>query len=129
MLKIKTVKMIESYDWDDFITETYNKPYCFQQQYGCQDRGTYNLTVPSNEYNDDKLPESIPEVINSDEMGVKFESWLKRDVTQPVGEETSSWSIDLFWQRNFYPEIQVLANDLHKKGLLEAGDYIINIDW
>jgi len=27
------------------------------------------------------------------------------------------------------PNIQRVANDLHTKGLLEAGKYIIDIDW
>ena len=33
------------------------------------------------------------------------------------------------WERNFYPNIQAVANDLYKKGLLETGDYWIDIDW
>lgn len=28
-----------------------------------------------------------------------------------------------------YPDVQMIANDLHAKGLLEAGDYCIEIDW
>jgi hypothetical protein len=35
----------------------------------------------------------------------------------------------MFWDRNFYPNVQMVANDLHKKGLLEAGEYSIRIDW
>ena len=40
-----------------------------------------------------------------------------------------SWLIDLWWKRNFYPDIEMVANDLHAKGLLEAGEYAIDIDW
>ena len=35
----------------------------------------------------------------------------------------------LFWERNFYPNVNMIANDLHSKGLLESGEYIIVIDW
>jgi hypothetical protein len=35
----------------------------------------------------------------------------------------------MWWERNFYPDIQIVANDLHSKDLLEAGTYIIEIDW
>jgi hypothetical protein len=31
--------------------------------------------------------------------------------------------INMFWERNFYPNVQMVANDLHKKGLIEAGEY------
>ena len=61
-------------------------------------------------------------------MGVKFEKWLERDIKQSV-EGRTDWYISLFWERNFYPNIQTVANDLHEKGLIEAGDYTINIDW
>lgn len=37
--------------------------------------------------------------------------------------------INLFWMRSFYPNIQTVANDLYKQGLIEAGDYSIKIDW
>jgi hypothetical protein len=29
----------------------------------------------------------------------------------------------------FYPDIQTVANDLHKKGLFPADKYNTNIDW
>ena len=92
---------------------------------------------------------SIPEVINGGEMGVKFNVWLERDAKAPLNptdeelkscpyffpsDDKKSWCeseshITMFWQRNFYPNLQILANDLHAKGHVEAGDYVINIDW
>lgn len=35
MLKFETKKIIDCFDWDELVTETYGKPYCFQQQDGC----------------------------------------------------------------------------------------------
>jgi len=131
MIKVKTKKIIDVFDWDDLVKETYGKPYSFQQQDGCQGRGMVHLSVPYDEAdeNDANMAESIPEVVNGSEMGVKFESWLKRDPKEPVDDRTEDWEIKLFWQRNFYPNLEVLANDLHKKGLLEAGEYEIEINW
>lgn len=128
MVKYKTEKVIEVGDWDDLVIETYGKPYNFQQQNGCQSRGTFYLTVSADELVD-QVKDTILEEINGDEVGVKFSTWLARDPKQPVGKETEQWKIDLFWERNFYPDIEIIANDLCKRGLIGAGDYIINIDW
>lgn len=75
------------------------------------------------------MHDKIPEKINGDIMGVKFDVWLKRDPKQPVGNEKEAWSIGLFWERNFYPDIHTVANNLYERGLIEAGDYSIDIDW
>lgn len=126
-IKFSTKKMIDVQDWDNLVRETYKKPYCFQQQDGCQSRGTFNLTVSNSD--DSDMPESIPEVINGDEMGVRFSSWLKRDPNEWNGKKEDKRFLDLFWERNFYPDIDMVANDLCKKGLIEPGEYVINIDW
>ena len=127
-MKIKTVKMIDVNDWDDFVQKTYGRPYNYQQQNGCQNRGTFNLTVPSEEANDYEN-DAVPEIVNGPEMGVSFAAWLKRDPKQPLNDDKETVYINLWWARNFYPDIEVVANDLHAKGLLEAGEYVINIDW
>jgi hypothetical protein len=44
-------------------------------------------------------------------------------------DSQNSWSVAMWWERNFYPDVQMIANDLHAKGLLDAGEYVINIDW
>jgi hypothetical protein len=62
-------------------------------------------------------------------MGVKFHKWLERDPNEPVGNVTNKTSIELWWERNFYPDIETVANDLYNNGLIEAGNYVINIDW
>lgn len=129
MIKTKNVKMIEVNDWDKLVKETYGKPYSLQQQEGCQDRGVINLDIPSKWVNDEEMNDEIPEIINGEVMGVKFKKWLERDTKQPVGGETQQWSINLWWDRNFYPDIHTVANDLYDKGLIEAGEYTINIDW
>ena len=59
-------------DWDILVESTYNKIYSFQQQGGCQSRGTVYFSVPDEAYEND-MNDSIPEIINDeDNMGVKF---------------------------------------------------------
>jgi hypothetical protein len=128
-MKYKNVKVIELRDWDNLVQQTYGRPYDFQQQYGCQSRGKFNITIPSEETEDEDMNDSIPEVVNGDEMGVKFDVWLARDPKQPIRNQQFDFELDLFWSRNFYPDIYTVANDLHKKGLIEAGEYVIDIDW
>lgn len=129
-MKIRTEKVIDVNDWDDLVKKTYGRPYSFQQQDGCKDRGVFRFTVPNREVNDYQN-DTIPEDVNHPEMGVSFKAWLDRDPKQKLSdpEHQEDYSLDLWWGRNFYPDFRMVANDLHAKGLLEAGDYTINIDW
>jgi hypothetical protein len=130
MLKYQNTKIIDSDDLDDLVVQTYGRPYCFQQQEGCQSRGSVSITIPT-EWNDDFENDAIPEVVNGEEMGVSFKAWLERDPKQPLPgrDDQYSSSLKLFWIRNFYPGLQTVCNDLHAKGLIEAGNYEIKIDW
>ena len=152
MIKYSNRKIIDCNDFDDLVQETYNKIYSFQQQDGCKPRGYFTFEVPC-EYNyDDEMNETIPEIINDEHnRGVKFETWLKRNADAPLNpskeeiekchyylgkndKDLKDWKNDkmhilLFWERNFYPDIYTLINDLYDKGLIEKGDYAINIDW
>ncbi len=130
-MKIKTEKVIEVDDWDNLVKETYGRVYSFQQQNGCQERGNYYITVPdaASDYKND----TVPEIVNDSKRGVSLKAWLERDPKQILKSkdeiEDDGWSTGMWWERNFYPDIQMVANDLHQKGLLEAGDYTICIDW
>ena len=124
---VKLVKMIDSSDFDDLVSKTYGRPFCFQQQDGCRERGSFRIKIP-NEASDNYMHDSIPENLYTNKRGVKFKVWLDRDPKYlPKGFDDSSNR--LFWDRHFYPDIQMVANDLHSKGLIEVGDYIIDIDW
>jgi hypothetical protein len=88
--------------------------------------------VPDSETGDQGMHDSIPEIVNHETMGVKFEVWLKRSPKEHLKGEGSGQHqgiIDMWWEGNFYPDFQTLANDLHTKGLLKTGKYIIIIDW
>ncbi len=130
MIKYSNRKVIDVSDWDDLVQKTYGKPYLFQQQGGCQDRGMFHLTVSkSDDYNDNRASNSIPERINGNDREVKFSAWLARDPKEWNGKKEDRSYVSLWWERNFYPSIDMVANDLCKKGLIEPGEYDINIDW
>lgn len=137
MLKYTLEKVIDDSDLDSLVVETYGRPYRFQQQDGCKERQRVRVTVPDHDY--DYEDDTIPEVVNGEEMGVSFKAWLERDPKQLLNEiRDKSWddgwddglhSLQLFWERSFYPDVQMVLNDLHSKGLIEAGNYSIDIDW
>lgn len=128
-MKIRTEKMIDVSEWDALVMTTYGRQYNFQQQEGCKSRGVFRLTVPAPA--DDHAQETVPEVVNHEKRGVSFAAWLARDPKQKLSDpdDQEDYCLDLWWDRNFYPNVQMVANDLHAKGLLEAGDYTIDIDW
>lgn len=122
-------KVISVQDWDDLVQTTYCRPYSFQQQDDCKERQRVHISIPDHPY--DYENETVPEVVNGDEMGVSFAAWLARDPKQKLNadDRDSPSAIIMWWERNFYPDVQMIANDLHAKGLIEAGDYVIDIDW
>lgn len=129
MIKVNKRNQIELKDWDDLVKSTYGKPYSLQQQTGCQARGIFTIEVPSDS-EDEEYNDSISEKINGKEMGVKFNVWLNTNPKEH--QERNNWldyELELFWKRNFYPDIYTLANDLYSKGLIEKGEYDIKIDW
>ncbi len=129
MKYFKNVNYIHVSDWDGLIKETYGKPYSFQQQDGCQSAGIFAFTVPIEETHDNEMHDNIPIVLNGEKMGVKFKTWLDANPEQPFFDNTQWWKNELFWERNFYPDIYTLIDDLHKKGLIDKGEYIMDISW
>ena len=125
-IQIKQINTITVQDFDELVRSTYSKPYSFQQQDGCKNRELVAISVPADpeDYDND----SVPEIVSHEDMGVSFSAWLARDPEQLLPGE-DKWSTELWWERNFYPDVSMIINDLHSKGLLPAGDYSIDIDW
>ena len=127
-MKTRTEKVIDVAEWDKLVQKTYGRVYNFQQQDGCRGRGVFQFSAPAGgTWDHDR--DIVSEVVNGPERGVSFAAWLKRDPKTPLADGSTDYSLDLWWERNFYPDIQMVANDLHAKGLLEAGEYTIDIDW
>jgi hypothetical protein len=136
-LKTKTVQVIQVADWDKFVSEVYGKIYSFQQQDGCKQRGTYFFKTSGIQYDAEEFDyenTEIPFEVNGEEMGVSFESWLntKEEDTEKHFHSDLCGALfanELFWERNFYPSVETIIWDLCKRGLLDEGEYMINIDW
>ena len=134
VLEYKLKRIVTVQDFDDLVMDTYQRPYSLQQQDGCMARGTVTIDAPDPDLDDcdqayDYETDEIPEEVNGSEMGVSFKAWLARDPEKPVGEDSSSSTIILFWERNFYPSLESVVADLSAKGLIEPGEYSIEIDW
>lgn len=131
-MRIRKVNVIDVNEWNYLVEQTYRRPYNFQQQDGCKDRGLFYITIPNNDWGENYENDTIPEVVNGDEIGVSFKGWLERDPSKKLNTK-DDWvrenGLGFFWNRSFYPDIQMVANDLHEKGLIEAGEYCIEIDW
>ena len=127
-IKFETKKVISVRDWDELVKEVYGRPYNFQQQNGCKSRGTFDFEVPY-AYGEDFENDTVKEVVNGPERGVSFAAWLARDPKKPLADGRADWGVELWWDRNFYPNVDMIINDLHAKGLLDEGEYSINIDW
>lgn len=127
MIRTRTETLIDVQDWDALVTETYGRPYSFQQQDGCKERQLVPIAVPDEPV--DFENDAVAEIVNGDEMGVSFKAWLARDPKTPLKDRDDTFGLTLWWERNFYPDVRMIANDLYVKGLIEAGDYMINIDW
>lgn len=132
MLKFEQVNMVEVQDFDDLVRETYGLHYSFQQQDGCKPQGTADFKVPCDWADESDFEATeIPEEVNGLEMGVSFAAWLARDPKKPLADEEDhqDYYLELFYERNFYPSLEMVTQDLYKKGLIPAGEYTINIDW
>lgn len=121
-LDVDIIKQIDEGTLSKLVSETYGRPYQFQQQEGCMQRGVRYVTIPTEgeDYDD-----SGDYTVNGKDMGVSFETWK----STPIKQRSPDYLNDIFWERNFYPNLDMVLNDLHAKGLIEAGDYQINIDW
>lgn len=120
----KKINSINVHDFDSLVRKTYKKTYSYQQQDGCKERGVDYFTVPmDNPY--DFENDTIPIEVNGKEMGVSFKAWLEATSFPTL----TGYMADLFWDRNFYPHIDMVVQDLYEKGLIPAGEYQIVIDW
>jgi hypothetical protein len=128
MLNFKNVRLVDLEEWDELVSETYGRPYTFQQQDGCKSRGTFEFSVPC-DYPKDYENDTVVEKVNGPEEGVSFKAWLARDPKQPLSDDDASYAVNMWWDRNFYPHVSMVIDDLYAKGLIIRGDYLIDIDW
>lgn len=130
-MKIQTIKMITSQDWDAAVMEAYQRPYCLQQQAGGRARGTHiKIQVPNSDHDieDAEMNDTLMGSVDELDCGVKLAPWLARDPKEKLDGQEYDYELELWWKRNFYPYVHVLAHDLHERQILQAGEYTIEIN-
>ena len=128
MIKYKVINVIDCDDWDNLVQNTYGKPYILQQQNGCMERQRLKITVPPDRVEDfpnDTFEGFKKRRFAENGLGVSFKAWLEKD----PNEISNSSERELFWAREFYPNLSMVINDLYEKRLLDKGEYEIDIDW
>lgn len=126
--KCENKKVIHYSDWNEFIYSIYKLPYNYQQQNDCQNK-SIEISIPRDILDNwDDGADSIPYEVNGEEMCVKFDTWKNSDFKEMCKHFDGEWRARLFYERNFYPDINPLLDDLYKRGLLEEGEYLILVD-
>lgn len=128
-MKVQIKKFVPVHVWNEFVREVYGRSYKLEsQEHYCNEIVSF-LTIPTSYDSDDDMNDSIKEIVQGLEKGVKFKTWLSRDPLQPLlTRRYDEWELETFWEENFYPDLQTLANDLYKKNKLDSGEYIIYFD-
>jgi hypothetical protein len=120
-MRIKSVKLIDETEFSQLVREAYGRPYRLQQQDHCMGQNEIELiTIP-----DEGIDIDDPQ---------RFEEW--RDAEAPesrgvdqFGDMRWDWEVELHWEREFYPPLQELVNDMYERSLLPQGDYAIRAYW
>lgn len=128
-MKVQIKKFVPVHVWNEFVREVYGRSYKLESQEHYCNKIVSFLTIPTSYDSDDDMNDSIKEIVQGLEKGVKFKTWLSRDPLQPLlTRRYDEWELETFWEENFYPDLQTLANDLYKKNKLDSGEYIIYFD-
>lgn len=115
---MRDVKLIEASEFNALVEQTYQRPYSIQHQY----RSYVKFSVPADDYD---YTANYVDIEDDGASGVCFAAWLARDVSQPFNPQGLVFQTKLFWYRNFYPALEMVVNDLHAKGLLPVGEYVV----
>lgn len=107
-LRMSQAVLIEESDWSAFVSAVFERPYSLAQQEDGLPRGVITLSVPTGEDPADLWPCGV----------VSLAEWLQGFPT----EARRTGKI------RFYPSLYEVANELHARGLLAAGEYVIVVD-
>lgn len=143
MIKVETWKVINESEFNEVVSKTYGRPYHLQQQgdmlgndtthrievskdgsEGCSG-GSVSLNEwlavdPETHKFPDPRWETTGKHLPDDHPSKKF---------YPEFLEPGTSYYDMHWERDFYPDMDELLDDLLEKGLIEEGTYQINVSW
>lgn len=107
MIKFEEVRMVDSSEIDRVVESIYQLPFNYQQQ------NIENDIKDSFEYwivpREDRYLE-----------GLSIEEWTKEDKPNTPNYKRT-------FERTIYPDFQQVLNELHRRGLMPEGKYIISI--
>lgn len=101
MLTPKPVLYLWDHDFSALVREVYGRPY--------------NLTASYEASQDTLIQVSVPDTPFGVDDDANFAGWRDSDPTS-LSETVG-------------PPLEPLCNDLHERGLLPAGDYVIHVWW
>lgn len=117
-IRVQDVKLIHESELSKRVAEMFERPYQLQQQGDMLGQDSVVIAdVPAEPEFDLDLP--------------SFLEWSTRDVNlEPPGESWHyPWQRELWWHREFYPDLQEVLNELHRLGELPEGKYAIHVWW
>lgn len=121
MIPFKVVKMIDVKDFDRLVEDTYKKPYTLQLQE--LSKSPLRIVVPdpdAEDYENNATPTIYNQLI-----GVSFKKWLETDPATNLPGDYHGFYTKSWWEYSFFPNLGIVINDLHAKGLLDEGEYYI----
>ncbi|WP_043736189.1 hypothetical protein [Nocardia asiatica] len=106
-----TVTLIDENTFSALVSHLHARPYRLQQQGdGLPQNTIVKITVPALEH---------------DWPGIPLAEWA----ATPIGDYTYPWQAETHWEREYYPCLEDVVNDLHARGLLAAGNYALHVRW
>lgn len=109
-------------DFSRYVSEHYGRPYNLQQQGDMLGQeSAVKLTVPDPE--------------DGEWEGMTMPTLVQWQEATPPGDHPEGGydpnvsRENMRWEREYYPQLEAVANDLHAKGLLDAGEYILFVSW
>ena len=114
-MRIRNEKVIDVSEWDSLVRKTYGRPYSFQQQDECKDRGVFRFTVPAKA--DDHEQESVPEIVNhekwasalhhgsSETRNLRYRAAAKMLPASIYGGVETSTQTYKWWQMTYTPKV------------------------
>ena len=102
-------------EFSNLVRQTFERPYSLQQQGDMHSQESFiRFDVPA-ELEWEHEP--------------SLETWLATTPPDPEDHSMAAFTNRLRWDREFYPDLQDIANELHARGQLDAGTYVLHVWW
>lgn len=96
-MKVQIKKFVPVHVWNGFVREVYGRSYNLESQEDYCNGSVLFLTIPTSYDGDDDMNDSIEEIVQGLEKGVKFKTWLSRDPLQPLlTRRYDEWELETF---------------------------------